>query len=417
MLLEKYSFGTGDRFGRAGEAQLAAIMEMNRLGVPVVPVWNKSHREHSLIGSAPDATAAAAADAVAAAGYKGKYYIDADHVSFTTMDRFIPHCNFFTLDVAKYIGVEAEETGIREFQHLMRHYKGDFKLPVTGDVFRVTDEYLHGLARKYMKAMSEVGKMFRFLCQVKDVGRFVTEVSVDESEEVQGPVDLFFILAMLRMYDVDVQNLAPRFPGLFAKGIDYIGDRDTFALAFEQDVAIVQLARQEFRLPCSLKLSVHSGSDKFSLYPVIGDIIRKYDAGLHLKTAGTTWLEEVAGLAEAGGEALEMTKEIYCKSLERTVELAEPYAGLLHFEPELLPTAAEVMKWTSEQFTGAITHDASNPAYNLNFRQLIHIGYRIAAAMGDDFLLALDRNRKVVAERVTFNLLERHMKPLFLEKN
>jgi len=414
MLLEKYSFGTGDRFGRAGQAQLAAIMEMNRLGVPVVPVWNKSYREHSLIGSVPASTAASAAGAVAAAGYKGSYYLDADHVSFDTLDRFIPHCNFFTLDVAKYIGMEPDETGIREFLHLMRHYKGDFKLPVTGGIFRVTDEYLYDVARKYLKAISEVGKMFRFLCQVKDVGRFITEVSVDESEEEQGPVDLFFILAMLRMFDVDVQTLAPRFPGLFAKGIDYIGDREEFALAFEQDVAIVQLARQEFRLPGSLKLSIHSGSDKFSLYPVIGSIIRKYDAGIHLKTAGTTWLEEVAGLAQAGGEALEMAKEIYCRSLERTVELAAPYAGLLYFEPGLLPTVTEVMKWTSVQFTGAITHDTSNPAYDLHFRQLIHIGYRIAAAMGDDFLQALDRNRKVVAERVTFNLLERHMKPLFL---
>lgn len=413
-MIEKYSFGTGDRFGRSGQAQLAAIMEMNRLGIPVVPVWNKSNREHSLIGSAPASTAAAAADAVTAAGYRGKYYVDADHVSLDILDRFVPHCNFFTLDVASHIGKKPDETGVRDFLHLMQRYKGDFRLPVTGNIFSVTDAYLQEVARKYLKAMSEVGKMYRYLCKVRDSTEFVTEVSVDESDEVQGPVDLFFILAMLRLFDVDVQTLAPRFPGLFAKGIDYVGDREAFALAFEQDVAIVQMAQKEFRLPSSLKLSVHSGSDKFSLYPVIGSVIRKYNTGIHVKTAGTTWLEEVAALAEAGGEGLEIAKEIYCLSFERTTELAAPYAGLLYFEPEMLPPVEEVRKWNASQFTGAITHDAKNPAYNLHFRQLIHIGYRIAAAMGDRFLNALDTNRQIVSQRVTYNLLERHMKPLFL---
>ncbi len=414
MLIEKYSFGTGDRFGRQGAAQLAAIMEMNRLGVPVVPVWNKSNREHHYIGSSPEAVPEIVRQAVAQAGYAGRFYIDADHVQMDTIDRFVPHCDFFTLDVASYIGAPYEASDMHEFLHATRKFRGDFTLPVTGEVFRVTDDYLGEVARKYLKAMSEVGKMYRYLRKVKGEGRFITEVSVDESDEVQSPVDLFFILAMLRVYDVEVQTLAPRFPGLFAKGIDYIGNASEFMQVFEQDVAIVIRAQKEFTLPASLKLSVHTGSDKFSLYPGMRAVIRKHDAGIHLKTAGTTWLEEVAGLALSGGAGLDMAKDIYRQSFAQYQEFARPYAGLLFFDPEMLPSVETVDGWNAEDFAAAITHDPANPAYNMHFRQLIHIGYRIAAEKGQEYLQALDENREVVAAHVTHNLLSRHMKPLFL---
>jgi hypothetical protein len=414
MLIEKYSFGTGDRFGRQGAAQLAAIMEMNRLGVPVVPVWNKSNREHHYIGSSPAAVPEIVRQAVSEAGYAGRYHIDADHVQIDTIDKFVPHCDFFTLDVARHIGEPYDASGMHEFLHATRKFRGDFTLPVTGEVFRVTDEYLGEVARKYLKAMSEVGKMYRYLRQVKGEGWFITEVSVDESDEVQSPVDLFFILAMLRVYDVEVQTLAPRFPGLLAKGIDYVGNVSGFMRAFEQNVAVVIRAQQEFALPASLKLSIHTGSDKFSLYPGMGAVIRKHNAGIHLKTAGTTWLEEVAGLALSGGAGLDMAKDIYRRSFAQYRELAQPYAGLLFFDPEMLPPVETVDSWNAEAFAAAITHDPANPAYNMHFRQLIHIGYRNAADKGEEYLHALDKNREVVAARVTHNLLSRHMKPLFL---
>ncbi|MFA6702764.1 MAG: tagaturonate epimerase family protein, partial [Dysgonamonadaceae bacterium] len=101
---------------------------------------------------------------------------------------------------------------------------------------------------------------------------------------------------------VQVQTIAPKFTGRFNKGVDYVGDLDQFAKEFEEDVLVIDFGVKEFGLPQELKLSVHSGSDKFSIYPIMAKVIKKHDKGLHLKTAGTTWLEEVIGLSMSGGE-------------------------------------------------------------------------------------------------------------------
>ena len=88
-----------------------------------------------------------------------------------------------------------------------------------------------------------------------------------------------------------MQTIAPKFTGRFNKGVDYVGDLDQFAREFEEDLLVIDFAVKEFGLPKELKLSVHSGSDKFSIYPIIAEAIAKYDKGIHLNTAGTTWLE------------------------------------------------------------------------------------------------------------------------------
>ncbi len=87
---------------------------------------------------------------------------------------------------------------------------------------------------------------------------------------------------------------------------------------FEEDLAAIAFAVKRYGLPENLKLSVHSGSDKFSIYKAIHDAVMKFDAGVHLKTAGTTWLEELIGLAEAGGSGLEIAKEVYSRGAMRT---------------------------------------------------------------------------------------------------
>src|ERR1700755_712941 len=127
----------------------------------------------------------------------------------------------------------------------------------------------------------------------------------------QTPVELLLILAMIQIEEIPVQTIAPKFTGRFNKGIDYRGDVAQFEKEFDEDLSVIAFAIREFGLPPTLKLSVHSGSDKFSLYPIINRLIKKHEAGLHVKTAGTTWLEEVIGLAESGGEGLELVKEVY----------------------------------------------------------------------------------------------------------
>jgi hypothetical protein len=227
-------------------------------------------------------------------------------------------------------------------------------------------------------------------------------------------MELFFILAELNHLGVDVQTIAPKFSGLFAKGVDYIGDIGKFAEEFEQDVAVLKFAVKKLNLADNLKLSVHSGSDKFSIYPFIKKALQKFDAGIHVKTAGTTWLEEVIGLAEAGGEGLDIAKEIYGRSVKRFDELTGPYAAVLHLDRSVLPSFKKVNGWKTRQFADALTHNRKCPGYDPNFRQLIHVGYKIAAEMGERFQSALDKNRKIITVRVKNNLLERHLKPLFI---
>jgi hypothetical protein len=236
---------------------------------------------------------------------------------------------------------------------------------------------------------------------------------MDEVPDPQSPVELFFILKMLSAKDIPVQTIAPRFSGRFNKGVDYVGDVAKFAKEFEEDILVIDYAVKEFKMMDNLKLSVHSGSDKFSIYPEIQRIITKYNKGIHVKTAGTTWLEEVIGLAVSGGEALKAAKSIYAQALARKEELCAPYADVIDIKSDQLPTAEEVATWSSEKFANTLRHIPGHPDYNANLRQLIHVGYKIASEMGTYYTDLLKANNEVIGHCVEENLFDRHLKRLF----
>jgi len=236
---------------------------------------------------------------------------------------------------------------------------------------------------------------------------------MDEVETPQTPIEMLFILKMLADKGVPAQTIAPKFTGRFNKGVDYTGDVAQFAKEFEEDVLVIDYAVKEFGLPEELKLSVHSGSDKFSIYKPMADIIKKYDKGLHLKTAGTTWLEEVIGLAKAGGDGLEVAKEIYAHSFNRSEELCAPYADVIDIDNSKLPSVAEVASWTSEKYVNTLTHIPGHSDYNPNFRQLIHVAYKVAYEMGDKYIKAIEKHADVIGQCVEENIYDRHLKRLF----
>jgi hypothetical protein len=226
-------------------------------------------------------------------------------------------------------------------------------------------------------------------------------------------VELFLILAMIAEEGIPVQTIAPKFTGRLNKGVDYVGDLGQFEKEFDEDLSVIAFAVREFGLSDTLKLSVHSGSDKFSIYSIINRLIKKHDAGLHVKTAGTTWLEEVIGLAESGGEGLEIVKEIYAQAHEHFAELAAPYSTVIDIDPGKLPSPKVVSDWGSAQYASALRHVESSPDYNPHFRQLLHVGFKVAAGMGKRFTDALEANEGVVGRNVTENLFERHLRPIF----
>lgn len=413
--LNQYSFGVGDRFAHQAKAQLQAILLAQKAGISITPVWNKSYREHQIIGSTAVTTREQADLAVAALNWQAPYFLDADHINLDNVDFFIDSCDFFTIDVADYIGKPAEPDAVDHFLWQHKKYVGKLILAGIKDGFDISLELIRQVAEKYLFAAQQAAAIYRHIEKKKGAGNFITEVSMDETSEPQTPVELFFILAALADQKIPVQTIAPKFSGRFNKGVDYVGNVAQFRTEFEQDVAVLKHAVVEFQLPADLKLSVHSGSDKFSIYPVMREIIRRHDAGLHLKTAGTTWLEELIGLAEAGGEGLEIAKEIYRISLDKFDELCAPYASVIDIDPQQLPPADEVETWDGATFAATLRHNQQDPGYNLHFRQLLHVGYKVAAQMGDRYLNALKQNEAVIAKNVTENIFERHVKPLFLD--
>jgi len=411
--LGKYSFGLGDRFGHQGAAQLKAIIAAADKGIDITPVWNKSNREHNTIGTQPDDVRIEADFVTSSAGFKKPYFVDADHINMDTVDRFIGCSDFFTIDVASYIGKKAGNDEINEFISGAHKYTGELKIPGKKLSLETTENQIRQIADKYLFAAIKAWEIYRRIEKVKGKGNFITEVSMDEVALPQSPVELFFILKMLASEDIPLQTIAPKFSGRFNKGVDYLGDPQHFAMEFEQDLLVIDYAVKEFGLPENLKMSIHSGSDKFAIYPFIGEIIKKSDKGIHVKTAGTTWLEEIIGLAESGGEALEFVKEIYSESLERIDELCAPYSDVIDIKISSLPTKEEVAKWNSRNFSDALKHITGNPVYNPNMRQLMHVAYKLAALQLKDYFSLLEANEQIIAKCVYENIFNRHICRLF----
>lgn len=411
--LGKYSIGVGDRFGHQAKAQLRALIIARDEGINITPVWNKSFREHTIIHSRPEETRREADRAVQELGWRDAYFVDADHVNRETVDYFLDSCDFFTLDVADYIGKRASQSDISNFIEANKKYIPKLSIPGIKEFFDITSRQLEEIAGKYLLAVQEAGRIYRHIVKRKQVSDIVIEVSMDETSEPQTPIEIFFIISALSKENIPLQTIAPKFSGEFYKGVDYIGDVAKFQKEFESNLAVIRFAIEEFGLQPDLKLSVHSGSDKFNIYPIINKSIKKFDTGLHLKTAGTTWLEEVIGLAESGENGLQVAKEIYFQTFERMEELCKPYLTIVQIDTQKLPSPESVKKWDGLTLAGTLRHDLASPLYNSSFRQLMHIGYKIAAEMGERYMVALNNNEKAIAKNVTENLFTRHIEPLF----
>ncbi len=413
LTLGKYSIGVGDRFAHQAKAQLHACLKAAEQGVEVIPVWNKSNREHITIGSEPASIRAAADVAVRELKWNKPYHVDADHIRLETVDRFIAHSDFFTIDVADFIGRPADAAAVKTFVSAHSELAGRIAIPNLNEPIEISRANIERIAGKYLFAVQEAGCIYRHIEKAKGAG-FIAEVSMDETDSPQTPPELLVILAALADESIPVQTLAPKFTGRFNKGVDYVGDLAQFEREFNADLAVLAFAVEKYGLPANLKLSVHSGSDKFSIYTPIRKALGRFSAGLHLKTAGTTWLEEVIGLAEAGGAGVALAREIYAEALTRLDELCAPYSAVIDIDSKKLPAKETVQLWSSEQFVHALRHDQTCPEFNPHLRQLLHVGYKVAAQMGVRYLKLLNDCEPTIAKNVTGNLYDRHLRPLFI---
>ncbi len=414
MELEKYSMGIGDRFGFQCAAQLRALQKAAASGIRIVPVWNKSNREHVIAGTVPEDASKAAVEAVRACGWTDSYYVDADHIGPNTVDAFLPSHNFFTIDVADYIGKPLRGASAAPFLAVMSNYRDSLSIQGIESPLRITDSALGVFSENYLHAISEAGKIYRYIAAKKGEESFVTEISMDEAHTAQTPAELLMILAAIALEKIPIQTIALKFSGAFLKGIDYVGDLKRFTKEFQEDLAVIAFSVEHFDLPKNLKLSIHTGSDKFSLYPVMHEAITGAGTGIHLKTAGTTWLEEITGMAASHPDGLALAKEIYEKSYMRFDELCSPYLAVIRIDRLQLPAPARVSAWNSEEFVQALRHDALCRNYNPHLRQLMHLGFKIAAEMGAKMAELRRECRSAIEDNVTTNLYERHIRPLFM---
>jgi hypothetical protein len=405
----------GDRFAHQAAAQLRACQLAAQHGADVIPVWNKSNREHTFIGSEPQSVFDAAQAAVQALGWNAPWHVDADHIRLETVDRFIPCSDFFTIDVADSIAKPAPSADLAASVARHPELVGTLRVEGVTEPFVLTPSELERIAGKYLLAVQDAGRIYRHVAQAKGENRFIAEVSMDETDAPQTPSELLVILALIADEKIRAQTIAPKFTGRFNKGVDYVGDLAQFEREFNDDLAVLAHAVHRYGLPANLKLSVHSGSDKFSLYPIIRRALRRTGAGVHVKTAGTTWLEEVIGLSEAGGEGLALVREMYAYALEHVDALCAPYASVIDIDRSQLPAAGVVAQWSGAQMANAVRHIPGHPEFNANIRQLLHVSFKLAAQRGAVYLDLLKRHEAIVGKHVTENLFARHLKPLLID--
>jgi len=290
------SFGFGDRLGLATPGHMAAVR-----GTKFAPIFaQQSVRENTRTGRTPQQVMDDARRAVNAAQWDLPWGADADHLK--TVEDLLPFVQagytFFTVDPGEHVDNMADTDPVDVLKQKLVGFKWDelttLYLNQNGDqVWGQFAKSLKGEAQSLMRATVKYGKaiqhavaMYQRLSEMKEAFDF--EVSVDETDSPTTPLEHYFIANELTRLGVRFTSLAPRFIGRFEKGVDYIGDLD----ALDAELAKHAAVTAHFG---TYKLSLHSGSDKFSVYPLIA---KHWGGRIHVKTAGTSYLEALRVLAE-----------------------------------------------------------------------------------------------------------------------
>lgn len=295
------SFGFGDRLGLATPGHVLALGDCTS----ITPIFaQQSIREMTRTKRSAQQVMDDASWAVFQAGFDRPFGADADHLKNEADIDTCAQAGFlmFTIDPGEHVDDHADTDDMdainRKFdalpwavlqttaQETLHRY--DKPLPLADCSLPFNRDKILRAGVKYGRAVAHTVKMYRHLAATRGEGNFELEVSVDETASPTSPQEHYYVAAELKRLGVRWVSLAPRFGGRFEKGVDYIGDLDQF---YKEFVLHVQIA-------CTVgpyKLSIHSGSDKFSIYPIIAELAGNL---IHVKTAGTSYLEALRVLAK-----------------------------------------------------------------------------------------------------------------------
>lgn len=312
------SAGFGDRLGIATPGHLRALRET---GGHIAPIpAQQSIREMTRTGRSPQQVFDDAMWGVFAEGWRSGFAADADHLKSTEdIDRCLAAgYTFYTFDPGEHVDHTADTAPVAELRQkfaslpwtaledspedLQARYQAP--LHVEGRILQFDEETIGRASVKYGRTIAHVVRLYRHLTTVGSGRSWEVEVSVDETETPTTHAEHVYFATELRRLGVQWVSLAPRYVGRFEKGVDYIGDLAAFTADFAMHAAIA-------RTLGPYKLSLHSGSDKFSIYEIAA---RETRGLVHLKTAGTSYLEALRTLAQVQPDLL---RDIYAFSLER----------------------------------------------------------------------------------------------------
>jgi hypothetical protein len=293
--------GTGDRLGLATPAHVRAVR-----GSGLRPIFaQQSIREMTRTGRTPEEVMDTATFGAFQEGYRDGFGADADHLKTPEDIDATVAAGFtmFTIDPGDHVDNEAETNGHEalqaKFEALpwsdLETTPGDLRRSHTGESLRLPDDSVVSLgeetlvraAVKYGRALAHTAAMYRHVSEKMGSRPFELEMSVDETATATSVAEHVFVASELTRLGVEWVSLAPRFVGEFEKGVDYIGDLAEFERTFAQHVAVA-------RHFGPYKISIHSGSDKFSIYPIAARLAGEL---VHLKTAGTSYLEALRAVA------------------------------------------------------------------------------------------------------------------------
>lgn len=403
---QQASIGLGDRLGLAGPGHIATVR--NRAIMPILA--QQSIRELDLTGRNYPMVLAAAAWAVFQEGYSSGYGADGDHLKDPKDVKMSVELGFsmITLDCSEHIDDSVASLSNTEastkYQQLAPELRGHFESTYlnkqfelsSGTTISFSEQAFEKMVLVYVSALDFAEKIHQEY--ITTAGREIDfEVSIDEVTTPTTPQDHFFVANELQLRGIKANSIAPRFCGEFQKGIDYIGDINQF----EQEFMIHAEIADHF----GYKVSIHSGSDKFGVFGIIG----RYTKGrFHVKTAGTNWLEAVRVIAVVNPS---LYREMHIFALDNLDEAKKYYH--VTFKLSDIP---QLDTLSDSQLPELMNQNAA--------RQLIHITYGLLLQAQDDqgqylfrdrFYQELHNNEATYSERLQTHI-GKHLDLLHVEK-